>query len=91
MDLLAKRYASPFFVLEEYVRQGRVCEFVIEVNEIHNDEQLWELWLHKVFEEKSFDEWKKSLRIKNEPPVDKSTLKETVTNSKIMLDGFVPE
>lgn len=94
MDLLAKRYASPFFLLDEYVRQGRLFEFVSEINIVHNDERLWELWLHKVSPEdnRSFDAWRNSLqKTADVEKVDESELKETVENSKNMLNGFVPE
>lgn len=95
MDLLARRYASPFFVLDEMIRQNRLSEFVFEVNQIHYEEEqdkmLWDVWLHKVFD-KGFGEWKRSIQTKVEATTtSESELEATVTNSKELLNGFNPE
>lgn len=52
MDLLHKRYASPFSFMGAMIDSGRFSEFVDEIVKSHNDEQkeksLWEFYLHKV-------------------------------------------
>jgi hypothetical protein len=52
MDLLFKRYASPFSFIEGWMQSGRFCEFVDEFvktyNEEHKDEVNWDFYLHKV-------------------------------------------
>ena len=94
MDLLAQRYASPFFVIDEMIRQNRFLEFVLEINQIHYEEEqdkiLWDIWLHKVFD-KGFEEWKKSVKLKTEDTtISESDIGATVINSKQLLNGFNP-
>ena len=85
MDLLFKRYASPFLLLDEMLLCGRFHEFVAELMKMHNEETenetLWDLYLHSAFLERSFVEFKNSLGIKEieETVIDvETTLKETV-------------
>ena len=52
MDLLFKRYASPFLFIEGMIQTSRFSEFVDEFvkkhNEEHKDKVNWEFYLHKV-------------------------------------------
>lgn len=89
MDLLATRYANPYFLLEEMISAGRLEEFVHEVNEIKNEERLWEVWLHRVFD-KPYNEWKESLT-PDTGELDKFDAELTVRNSFDILEGFIPE
>lgn len=89
MDLLAKRYASPFLILEAVILEGGFCDFVIELYKIIDEEKLWEIWLNKLrFDERSFEEWKESITAS--PPESVTDLKATVTNSMEILNGFTP-
>ena len=89
MDLLARRYASPFVLLEEMLSQGRLYEFVCEINTLKNEEELWEIWLHRVMD-KTFDDWKQSLRMHVESRTNFDA-ESTVKNSFNLLSGFDPE
>jgi hypothetical protein len=93
MDLLSRRYASPFFLLEESIRTGRMVEFIVfmidEINHDTEEDTLWQIYLHKVFD-KTYQEFVNEAKRKSVPdePVDFETaIKETVG----ILDGFVPE
>ena len=91
MDSLAKRYASPFVVLDEMIHQGRLLEFVLELWKIEDEEKTWEVWLHKVYD-KTWKEWKEDLKAKARArEASESELEATVTNSKQLLDGFNPQ
>lgn len=91
MDSLARRYASPFIVLDEMIRQGRLLEFVLELWKIEDEEKVWDVWLHKVYD-KSYKEWEEELTAKARARgVSESELEATVTNSKQLLDGFNPQ
>lgn len=94
MDLLAKRYASPFILLEQMICQQRFCEFVIEVNTIvyeeSEDAKYWDIWLHKIFDNRSFNDWKKSVTAPRQIEVDESELEATIRDSKELLDNFNP-
>jgi len=93
MDLLSKRYASPFLLLEEYIEAGCLAEFIEELIEIVNqeneDQTMWDIYLHKVYD-KTFDEFVRQCKQQKEPekPVDFET---AINNSISILEGFVPE
>ncbi len=93
MDLLSKRYASPFLLLEEYIEAGCFTEFVESlidiVNEETENETLWDLYLHKVYD-KTYSEFLKA--VKSKPEEEQSVDFGTVINESMnILDGFVPE
>ena len=71
MDLLFKRYASPFLILDSYIENKSLTSFLRTLYEKVGEERMWEVWLHKV-DNKSFDEFKNSIVGANEK-VDNST------------------
>ncbi len=89
MDLLAKRYANPFVLLDEMISQHRLLEFVYEINAIKNEEDLFNVWLYRVWD-KPFNEWKESLKTTVKQN-DNYNAKATVKNSYDILKGFNPE
>lgn len=92
MDLLFKRYASPFLLLDNYISSCRLYDFVTHLNNEQNEEMMWETWLHKV-NDKSFIDFKRSLMesaVLSVKPTQKQ-LETTISNSKNMLDSFIPE
>lgn len=88
MDFLCRRYGgSPFFVLDRYIEQERFSEFVYEVWSIHNEEEIFDIWLHKV-DDRSYQDFRESL----EPPepIDREEVAHTIDESFRILDGFNP-
>lgn len=49
---------------------------------------LWEIWIHKVFDHRSFKEFKESLKNENNAAPTQKELEETVLASFEMLEGF---
>lgn len=49
MDLLFKRYASPFLLLDEMISNCELSTFVEKIVEKTNKEEAYEVWLHRVF------------------------------------------
>ena len=53
MDLLFTRYASPYLLVDELIKTGRLSEFVDELVDWKNKENeekiKWDIYLHKVF------------------------------------------
>lgn len=98
MDLLFRRYASPFSVCDEFIRLGQFHNFIIKlVNQDRkekNDAELWEFYLHKVHD-KSFKEFKDSLAHTNDGPVTLEMTDEQVNDVKDkargILKGFSPQ
>lgn len=95
MDLLFKRYASPFLFIEQMMQTDRFSEFVSEfvhtLNEENEDQMDWEFYLHKI-QEGSFKDFKDELENneKNQN-LTKETIEETVQDSLNILNNFSPE
>lgn len=86
MDFLCRRYGgSPFLILDRYLWEHRLNEFIHEVWKIHNEEEIFDIWLHKV-EGKSYQEFREAL----EPPkpLDKRAIASTIEDSMNILNGF---
>ena len=90
MDLLFKRYASPFLLFDGIIQACEFRDFVVELLTLHSEDRLFEIWLHKV-RDKSFDDFRNSMfeaaKARNVP---KEQLATTVLNSKNILNSFIP-
>lgn len=86
MDLLFKRYASPFTLLDEAIRNRQLCEFVKMLGTEVDNDQLWEFFLHKVSGQ-TFAEFKSSLRVET---VSTKDLEATVCTSYDIIQKFKP-
>lgn len=89
MDLLFKRYASPFLLVDQMLLTGQFSAFVTEVLELDTDERLWNIFLHKI-EGQSFNEWKASLSQEQDKMMTKNEIETTVNDSFDILNGFEP-
>ena len=93
MDLLFKRYASPFVLLELMIQSNRFSEFVDDVVEVEGEQKLWELYLHHKILDKSFVDFKKSV-VKTRPTNNKEMtgkeIEATIKKSNEMLNSFNP-
>jgi len=96
MDLLAQRYASPFLILDEFVRLKQLHEFIVETLTRIADEKVhnarWDFWLHRVFD-RSFEDY---VCLCEEPEakdkeLDCAKIGNIINDSKTLLNGFVPE
>lgn len=89
MDLLFKRYASPFSLLDQMIMGEQFFNFVNDLFDFAEDERLWDYYLHKISGQ-SFTEFKNSLKERNEvvSPINVET---TINDSYDILQNFVPE
>lgn len=92
MDLLFKRYASPFILLDNLILIGSSSSFIDDlidfINEEKEEQVQWEFFLHKVFDKS----WKEFCDEVSQPIVNKEIdLGATVKKSKDMLNNFTPE
>ena len=96
MDLLAQRYASPFLILDDFIRLGQLHDFVLEILKTIAEKKVhdarWQYYLHKVFD-MSFEEYvQKCEQPQNqEKEMSNQEIGNVINESKMMLDGFVPE
>lgn len=89
MDLLFKRYASPFLLVDQMLQTGQFSTFVTELFDFDSDERLWNIFLHKV-EGLSFIEWKASLGQESNQKMTKNEIETTINDSFDILNGFEP-
>jgi CRISPR/Cas system-associated exonuclease Cas4 (RecB family) len=96
MDLLYKRYASPFSLLDNLIVNEQFNEYVQfllnKEAEEKNDNMLWEFFLHKVYN-KSFNEWKEEIKSKSQSKdaMNEAKKEEIIAKSNAILQGFVPQ
>ena len=99
MDLLARRYASPFLMLDEFIRLHQLHDFITETLKTIADEKVaekrWEYYLHRVHG-MTFEEY---VRKCEEPEAQEATKQMTdtqisnvVNDSRNILQGLkMPE
>ena len=91
MDLLFKRYASPFLLLDGYIQTSRLCEFIDTLCKQKVEDDRWEFFLHKVWD-KSYPEFceevktTQSLNNMSDQDVEK-----TIQKSMNILQNFNPQ
>ena len=94
MDLLFKRYASPFILIDNLILIGSSSSFIDDlidfINEEKEEQVQWEFFLHKVFD-KSWKEFCDELIAQESINDEKIDLGATVEKSKNMLNNFTPE
>ena len=87
MDLLFKRYASPFVLLDGLILTNSLKNFVDDFFDFINEDREWEFFLHKVYD-KSWNEFVNDIeQSENQTPID---LGATLVKSKNMLSNFTP-
>lgn len=95
MDLLFKRYASPFLLLDVTIENGRFMAFLNELIATVNEEKIYDLWMHRVFN-KGYEEFKKSVMkrssVRAKPTTtNKEDIQKIVKNSFETLNNFNPK
>ena len=93
MDLLAQRYASPFLILDEFIRLHQLHDFVTEVISTIAEEKVqevrWEFYLHKIYD-MTWEDFLKSCEEPQETGMTQEDVAETINASKNLLEGFNP-
>ena len=88
MDLLFKRYASSFVLLDSLIITNSLNSFVDDFFDFVKEDNEWEFFLHKVYD-KSWSEFSDSIKqSENQEPID---LGATLNKSKNILNNFTPE
>ena len=88
MDLLFKRYASPFLLLDSLILTNSLNNFISDFIDFVREDNEWEFFLHKVYD-KSWSEFSDEIvQEENQKPIN---LGATLMKSKNMLNNFTPE
>ena len=91
MDLLFKRYASPFVLLDGYIQTSRMCEFIHALIEQKEEDDKWEYYIHKVWD-KSYPDFCSSLQTsQGMQGMSNEDIETTVKKSIDILGNFNPE
>ena len=95
MDLLFKKYASPFVFMDEMIHVGRFVEFVddfVKTTNREKEEKInWEFYLHKVIEG-TFEDFVAEIEInKKNQNLSQRTIETTIQHSNNILNNFNPE
>ena len=91
MDLLFKRYASPFSLMDGYIQTSRMCEFIRAFVEQKTEDDKWEYFIHKVWD-KSYSEFCEVLRTSQElQELSEDDIEATIRKSMNILGNFNPE
>ena len=91
MDLLFKRYADPFTLMDGYIRTSRFCEFIRGFIEQKKEDDRWEYFIHKVWG-KSYDEFCESLQTTQDlQGMSEDDIEATIKKSMDILGNFNPE
>ena len=95
MDLLFKRYASPFLFMDGMIHAGRFDEFVIDfiktVNLELEEKYDWEFFLHKVYD-KSYKEFKEEIKTNQQnQEMSQGNIEATIQHSMDIMKNFNPE
>ena len=92
MDLLFKRYASPFVLLDNLIATASLSTFIDDffkfIGEEKQEETKWQFFLHKVFD-KSWKEFCEEIAIADK--AEKVDVGATIKKSHDMLNNFTPD
>lgn len=97
MDLLSQRYASPFLVLDDFIRLHQLHDFVVEIfNKISKEKiegNRWEFYLHKVYRNITFEKYiemcEEEQRRRNADKMTHKQIGNVIESSKKMLAGII--
>lgn len=93
MDLLHKRYASPFSFIDTLIENNGFYDFaqylINKVEEEKYESMEWEFFLHKVYG-KSFADWKQEAQNQETQSevMTEAKKEEIVSRSNAILNGF---
>lgn len=91
MDLLFKRYASPFLLLDGYIQTSRLCEFIDTFCKQKIEDDRWEFFLHKVWD-KSYPEFIEAMQTSQElHNMSEKDVENTIQKSMNILQNFSPQ
>lgn len=95
MDLLAQRYASPYLILDDFIRLRQLHEFIVNILTRIADEKVqdvrWDFWLHRVYNMTFEDYVRKCEEPEKLNEINYTEIGGILSDSKNLLDGFVPE
>ena len=91
MDLLFKKYANPFSLIDCYIATSRLCEFITEFAKQKVEDDRWEYFLHKVWG-KTYSDFCSDLQTSQSvQSMSQDDIEATIKKSMDILGNFHPE
>ena len=91
MDLLFKRYASPFSLLDGYIQTSRLREFIDAMCKQKAEDDRWEYFLHKVWDQNYPDFVKSTQTAQTLHNMSEKDVEKTIQESMNILQNFSPQ
>ena len=91
MDLMFKRYSSPFCYLDALLEYGEFGRGIANIWDETQNDKNWEYYLsNNPMNEVSFEDWKKEMRAKAQAqtPMSKAKVEATIEKSQNILNNF---
>lgn len=85
MDLAFNRYANPFLLFDTMISNGTFLGFVMAMFKQIEEDKLFDIWLHKVFD-KEWKDFLKDVRAANE----EVNVEEVIKGTNNVLDAITP-
>lgn len=90
MDLLFKRYADPFSLIDGYIQTARFREFIHKMGKQKVEDERWEYFLHKVYNQ-TYSEFCEALQTTQDlHKMSEKAIETTVKTSMNILENFNP-
>lgn len=91
--MIFRRYADPMSLLNGMLSARQLTEFVGESVKMYNEEYkekaLWEVWLHRAFDQ-SYSDFLASVGEAKRPEPTQEEVSDIVTESESILQKFIP-
>lgn len=92
MDLLFKRYASPFLLLDSMIKNNEFNGFIDDFIEQVNKDKIYDIWKHKVFDKEYIDFEKECFeQMKRETINQDIDVKDILNKSLGVMDMITPQ
>ena len=91
MDQLFNRYADPFSLLTGYIQTSRFCEFIKVFSEQKAEDDRWEFFLHRVWNQ-TYSDFCESIKISQDlKQMSTNEMEATMKESMNILGNFNPD
>lgn len=91
MDLLFKRYADPFSLVDGFIQTSRLCDFIRTFSQQKAEDDRWEYFLHKVWD-KNYSDFCGALQTSQDlHNMSENDIETTVKKSMDILRNFNPD
>ena len=85
MDLAFNRYANPFLLFDTMISNGTFLDFILTMYKQVDEDRLFDIWLHKVFD-MQWEDFLKDVRASNE----KVNVEEVIKGTNDVLNAITP-